>query len=91
MTTNDTGLGKLTAHDLATLRRIVLAVIDDGDVESGTEWYLYESSHSDHDEAGINEQRLRFCDAVQQRIIAEGAPAVVRDINQQRKAEGSRG
>lgn len=66
-------LGALDAHGLAALRAIILTVIDDGDPQDGSPepiWVLYND-----DEVFVNEQRLRFCDAIQQAIVERAAPA----------------
>lgn len=80
--TDDNGLGKLTANDLAKLHAILLTVIDDGDpndnVDRQHRWRLYEGVNSDStvitSEDGANDQRLRFCAAVRSAIVAEVMP-----------------
>lgn len=67
------GIGKLDVHDLAELRSIILTVIDGG------RYYFYEGIPLNGGvlvtEAGANDDRLDFCDAIQQAIINAAAPA----------------
>lgn len=81
----DPGLGKLTAHDLAAIRRILFTVIDSGDPERGGDpWRLDESKDRAEDgrvvavvsEEDATENRWRFVDAVQGAIMSEAAPQV---------------
>lgn len=79
-----TPLSKLDARDLAALRAIILRVIDDGCTCDGDpnkhSWELVEGVTAAGDnepvsEAVANEQRLRFCDAIQAAIVQRAAPA----------------
>lgn len=77
------GPARLDAHGLAELRAIVLRVIDDGwrcadscDLRHPWKFNSADDDLSPNDEAYDNENRLRFCDAIQQAIIAATTPAV---------------
>lgn len=56
-------LRRLSVPDLQALRAIILAVLDEGDPD-GKQWEFYAE-----DEALANNERLDFCDAIQQRIF----------------------
>lgn len=68
-------LGALNAHGLAGLRAIILTVIDDGDPKrkDGHGRFCNRWQLDDPNEEIANEQRLRFCDAIQQAIIDRAA------------------
>jgi hypothetical protein len=82
---NGLGLGKLTAHDLATLREILLDVLDDGCQCCGPmpsdmkhHWEMFEGHVGNEGyivtETQANEQRLLFVSAVVAEIVREAAP-----------------
>lgn len=82
--TGRVGLAKLTAPDLAELRATILAVIDDGCTCNTGEkhpWEFYEDGTEGGNvdaftEDMANQQRLRFCDAIQAAaIVQRAAPA----------------
>lgn len=83
-------LGQLDGHGLGLIRQLILRVIDDGctcDTEKHP-WELDDDDLGKHNidgaidgleqEAVTNEQRLRFCDAVQAAIVQAAAPATGR-------------
>ncbi len=57
----------INVHDLARIRRAILTVIDDGCQKHwGQPWLL-----NADDEALANDERMRFCDAIQNYITRE--------------------
>lgn len=74
------GIGKLTASDIATIREILFEVLDDGCPCADTRhpWELQEGLRSpDGDEiteSTATEQRYKFVQEVQRRIVTAGAP-----------------
>ena len=57
----------LTTQDLAAIRRVILTVIDEGDVKRGIiAWDFH-----DIDEEYANMLRLDFCDRVQELLVKE--------------------
>lgn len=75
-------VSRMDVRDLGMMRRAILTVIDDGcNCDSGEKhpWEFYEDTKDldDHDaftEDMANQQRLRFCDAIQSAILKEIGP-----------------
>lgn len=69
-------LDTLSVHDLAALRRIIAAVIDDGD--DGGYWKFHLGQHDIHikavTKADLDAVRSRFIEAIITRIVATAAP-----------------
>lgn len=73
------GDSKMTVGDLALIRAAILTVIDDGDGCAAGAEYSRKPWLIDHENEDLaNDQRLRFCDAVQRQIVAHVAPLLLK-------------
>lgn len=68
-------LSALTPAQLAAIRSVILEVIDDGGKDG--QWMFYEDATGEHVWTEADSERLDFCDEIQRRIVARGAPATV--------------